>query len=107
MSSSTPFLQQGIPHSRGTAEVAFVGDGQLTLDADGGAPILIAHGLADAATAGKIIDHAACVRMMTPAVPVAIELCAGSADGEDHKLQAGMGTVKGGYSRAKACTLSS
>ena len=40
--------------------------------------------------------------MMTPAVPVALEICQGSADGEEHKLGARMGIVKGG--RASATT---
>lgn len=99
-------LQQGIPHAHGDTadkwgEVAFAGDAQIPLDV-GGPPLLIAYGLGDAATAGRIMDHTACVRMMTPSVPVAIELNSGSADGEDHKLGAKMGTVKGG--RAAATT---
>jgi hypothetical protein len=59
--------------------------------------LLIAHGLSDSAKKSKID-----IRMMTPAVPVALEMCQGSADGEDHKLGARMGTVKGG--RASATT---
>ena len=95
-------LSSGIPHVKGETaekfgEVAFAGEDQLTLDPDG-VPLLLAYGLGDSATASLIMDHAACCRMMTPAVPVAIELCEGSAEGEDHKVTQvkGMGTAKGG-----------
>ena len=64
--------------------------------------LLIAHGLGDSAAVSQMANEAACIRMMTPAVPVALEMCQGSADGEDHKLGAKMGTVKGG--RASATT---
>ncbi len=77
------------------------GDHQLTLDPVRGG-LLIAHGLGDSAAVRKMANDAACIRMMTPAVPVALEMCQGSADGEDHKLGAKMGTVKGG--RASATT---
>jgi hypothetical protein len=81
--------------------VSFQGDHQLTLDPVRGG-LLIAHGLGDSAAVSQMANEAACIRMMTPAVPVALEMCQGSADGEDHKLGAKMGTVKGG--RASATT---
>ena len=34
------------------------------------------------------MGHAACARMLTPSVPVAIEIVSGSTDGEDHKITA-------------------
>ena len=37
---------------------------------------------------GQIMGHAACARMLTPSVPVAIEIVSGSTDGEDHKITA-------------------
>lgn len=87
-------LRQGIPHRREAGdEVVWTGEGAQKVE-DDTPTLIIAHGIADSSTAKKVMSASQFSRQLTPAIPVAIEVCAGDGDGQYEEVQGASGAKR-------------
>jgi hypothetical protein len=76
-------LRQGIPHVREEAdELAWSGESQIKLEhASTSPPLIIAYGMQGAELCNKVLSASTAYRQLVPAIPVGLEVAAGTVDG--------------------------